>query len=88
MSAPPSEFSSATHAILFEPEDERCSVCSGEVPKAEADLDDGLHTAGHGLFVWARGDEIQYEEPPLCSECAVAIGITALQRWEAEEDEG
>jgi hypothetical protein len=28
------------------------------------------------------------EEPPLCASCAHAIGMTALFRFEAEEDEG
>ena len=43
---------------------------------------------GCGLLVWARGDERRYQEPPLCAACAAAIGVTALQRWETEEDEG
>ena len=42
--------------------------------------------AGHGLYVWTRGDETRYEEPPLCSRCANAIGLAALAQWELEED--
>jgi hypothetical protein len=42
--------------------------------------------AGHGLYVWTRGDETRYEEPPLCESCANAIGLTALALWELEED--
>jgi hypothetical protein len=42
--------------------------------------------AGHGLYVWTRGEEIRYEEPPLCSRCANAIGLAALALWELEED--
>jgi hypothetical protein len=42
--------------------------------------------AGHGLYVWTRGDEVRYEEPPLCAGCANAIGIAALAQWELEED--
>jgi hypothetical protein len=42
--------------------------------------------AGHGLYVWTRGDEVRYEEPPLCSSCANAIGLAALALWELEED--
>jgi hypothetical protein len=38
--------------------------------------------------VFARGDEVRYEEPPLCARCSVAIGVTALVRWAEEEEEG
>jgi len=44
--------------------------------------------AGHGLYIWTRGDETRYEEPPLCALCATAIGITALAMWTMEEEEG
>jgi hypothetical protein len=44
--------------------------------------------AGHGLYVWTRGDESRYEEPPLCTRCANAIGLAALAQWELEEDDG
>lgn len=44
---------------------------------------------GAGLFVWTRGDEVRYEEPPLCDRCAYEISIGALLRWSIEEeDEG
>lgn len=42
--------------------------------------------AGSGLYVWTRGDEVRYEEPPLCTRCANAIGLAALAQWELEED--
>jgi hypothetical protein len=42
--------------------------------------------AGSGLYVWTRGDEVRYEEPPLCDKCANAIGLAALASWELEED--
>jgi len=42
---------------------------------------------GSGLYVWTRGAEVRLEEPPLCESCATAIGITALARWAAEDDE-
>jgi len=48
----------------------------------------GPHVAGRGLLVWSRGGERRYQEPPLCSGCAAAIGVSALQRWEIEEEEG
>jgi hypothetical protein len=44
--------------------------------------------AGTGLYVFARGDEVRYEEPPLCQRCSLAIGVTALVRWAEEEEEG
>ncbi len=43
---------------------------------------------GRGLYVWRRGEEFRIEEPPLCSKCATAIGVTALQLWGIEEEEG
>ena len=44
--------------------------------------------AGRGLMVFVRGDRVEYEEPPLCEHCAHAISMTALYRWEIEEEEG
>ncbi len=76
---------SASHSILFEGSAERCSVCSELL---EDDDDDGANLRGCGLLVWARGEERRYEEPQLCPSCAAAIGVSALQRWEIEEDEG
>jgi hypothetical protein len=43
--------------------------------------------AGHGLYMWTRGDEVRFEEPPLCGRCATAIGVTALAAWSVEEEE-
>ena len=42
---------------------------------------------GSGLFVWTRGDEVRYEEPPLCEDCAAEITVGALMRWDVEEEE-
>ncbi len=47
----------------------------------------GGESAGAGLYVCVRGDEVRYEEPPLCPGCTLAIGVTAHVRW-AEEEEG
>jgi len=44
--------------------------------------------ASAGLYVSVRGDEVRYEEPPLCPRCSLAIGLTALVRWAEEEEEG
>lgn len=76
---------SATHAALYEQGDDRCSVCDEAIDTAS---DDETAVRGRGLFVWVRGDERRYEEPHLCPTCAAAIGLSALQRWEIEEDEG
>jgi hypothetical protein len=43
--------------------------------------------AGRGLLLWSRGDELRFEEPALCSKCAMAIGITALASFYADEEE-
>ena len=42
---------------------------------------------GAGLLVWTRGEEVRYEEPPLCEECAMRVTVGALMRWEIEEEE-
>lgn len=43
--------------------------------------------AGSGLFMWTRGDEVRFEEPPLCQECAQNVTLDALTRWDVEEEE-
>jgi hypothetical protein len=43
--------------------------------------------AGSGLFMWTRGDELRFEEPPLCQQCAQNVTLDALTRWDAEEEE-
>jgi hypothetical protein len=77
---------SASHSILFEGSEDRCSVCDEQLGPDDDDAD--MPCRGRGLLVWARGEERRYEEPLLCPSCASAIGVTALQRWEIEEDEG
>jgi len=57
----------------------QCDAC-GELIEGEP--------AGSGLYVWTRGEEVRYEEPPLCASCATAIGVTALATWSVEEEEG
>ena len=48
----------------------------------------GKHFAGEpassGLFMWSRGDEVRYEEPPLCEECASKVTLGALLTFELE----
>lgn len=60
------------YAILF------CEACGEPV----------AGDASGGLLVFSRGGDSSYEEPPLCSRCSVAIGVTALVRWAEEEEEG
>lgn len=87
MSERPTGFVTASHAVLFENEEQnRCDVC--HEPVAGDDDAGGHEVSGRGLLVWTRGEERRYQEPPLCPGCAAAIGMTALQRWEIEEEEG
>lgn len=92
MSELPKGFVTAGHAILFQDnEAHRCDVCAEMLADAggSASSDDsGYDVTGRGLLVWSRGEERRYQEPPLCSSCAAAIGVSALQRWEIEEEEG
>jgi hypothetical protein len=88
MSEQPKGFVTASHAVLFEETTAaRCDVCAGALGSGDED-EAGYDVQGRGLLVWARGDERRYQEPPLCPTCAAAIGLTALQRWEIEEEEG
>ena len=64
----------------------RCDAC-GE-PIAEGEGAEGYSVAGTGVYLWARGEETRLESVPLCASCASAIGMTALARWEIEEEEG
>jgi hypothetical protein len=43
--------------------------------------------AGSGLFIWSRGDEVRYEEPPLCEDCAIGVSLQALGLGDIGEDE-
>ena len=43
---------------------------------------------GTGLFLWVRGDQVEYEEPPLCFDCSQALSVSWLQRVYEMEDEG
>ena len=74
-----SPFSTATHRALFVDASERhCDLCDVLV-----EGEDG----GSGLYVWVRGGEPRYEEPPLCRTCGPAVAMTAMRRWEEEEEE-
>jgi hypothetical protein len=69
-----------------QPEEPRCDVCDGPVPSDDADL--GFSFPGAGVYLCTRGDSVRFETVPLCASCASAIGMTALARWEIEEEEG
>jgi hypothetical protein len=82
----PGELVVASHEALFEPAGPpRCDACGAPL---EADTDDGYRVCGQGVYLWARGDQVRFERVPLCPSCASAIGMTALARWEIEEEEG
>ncbi len=57
----------------------RCDVCDAAIEG---------EPAGRGLYMWTRGEEVRFEEPPLCGDCATAISVTALAQWDLEEEEG
>jgi hypothetical protein len=57
----------------------RCDACDRKIEG---------EPAGLGLFVTTRGDEVRFEEPALCPWCATAIGLSATDDAEIEEEEG
>ena len=82
----------ASHEALFSAAGEpRCDACGAELAAGtdgDDDDDEGFGVRGQGVYVWTRGEETRFEKAPLCAECASAIGMTALARWEIEEEEG
>jgi hypothetical protein len=79
----PESFVTLTQQVLFEPEEPACDVCGTKVDLADED-----DTLGSGLYIWSRGGNVVYDEPPLCASCGTAISLRALARWEIEEEEG
>jgi hypothetical protein len=78
---------SFTHHALYRDEaarERRCDVCDATVSAKD---DDGAMPTGAGLYVWTRGDEVRYEERPLCAACGAALGMAQVRRWEIEDDE-
>lgn len=68
----------------LEPEEDkkppvRCDACGDEIEGSPA---------GAGLFLWTRGDEVRYEEPPLCERCAYAIAVGGTLQAPSEDEEG
>jgi hypothetical protein len=75
--------------VVFETTD---VVSSSEPEPKSYDCDScGEHfegePAGSGLFMWTRGDERRFEEPPLCESCAQSVTLDALTRFVVEEEE-
>jgi hypothetical protein len=74
------------------PPDEQADSAAGEDQEKRFQCDacgawfDG-EPAGAGLFLWTRGEEVRYEEPPLCEACASEITVGALVKWDSEEEE-
>jgi hypothetical protein len=67
----------------------RCDACGGSLSATDdGDDEQGYGVRGQGVYHWVRGDERRPEKVPLCPSCAAAIGMTALARWEIEEEEG
>jgi hypothetical protein len=86
-SATADELVVASHEVLFgDVPSSRCDAC-GE-PIVEIDAAEGYGIPGQGVYLRARGEETYLESVPLCASCASAIGMTALARWEIEEEEG
>lgn len=55
----------------------RCDACGDAI--------EGV-PAGSGLFLWTRGEEIRYEEPPLCERCAYAIAVGGTLQTDLDEE--
>ena len=73
-------------AAIAAAEEPRCDACGAVLPPV--DEDEGFDIPGVGVYMWTRGTEARFEKVPLCASCASAIGMTALARWEIEEEEG
>jgi hypothetical protein len=68
-----------------------CDACGVELdPSAAGDGAEGAHFAvgGKGVYFSARGEDVRFEDVPLCPSCGAAIGLSALRQWEIEEEEG
>ena len=77
----PVRSSVTTHRALFaEANERRCDLCG-------TTLADGVEDGGSGLYLWTRGDEVRFEEPPLCQKCGFDLAMVANRRWAEEEEE-
>ncbi|NUO48253.1 MAG: hypothetical protein HOV80_05270 [Polyangiaceae bacterium] len=62
-----------------EPSEQHCDACDARIEG---------EPGGKGLFYWFRGEEVRFDEPPLCDDCAAAITHAANRAWDIEEEEG
>src|SRR5437868_835550 len=81
-------FVTASLADLVREPPPRCDACGALLALQDTADDEGFAVPGRGTYVWSRGEEIRREDVPLCPSCAAAIGLSALARWEIEEEEG
>jgi len=80
-------WTAASQDVLFErAEGAACDACGRIMPRPVESQ--GYAEPGQGLYVWVRDKEVRLDPAPLCASCAAAIGVTALARWEIEEEEG
>jgi hypothetical protein len=87
-SAGKAEWAVASHKALFDDAPASCcDACGESMPEGEGEAN-GYGIPGRGVYLSARGGEARLESVPLCAACASAIGMTALARWEIEEEEG
>ena len=59
------------------PEPLECSLCETPIEGAPA---------SSGLLLWTRGDDVRYDEPPLCASCSTTLMVTAYARCYLEEE--
>jgi hypothetical protein len=50
-----------------------CNLCDDPI--------EGDRAPSSGLLMWTRGDEIRFDEPPLCLVCSSIVGVAAFQRF-------
>jgi hypothetical protein len=72
------EAKSLVHSDAHRVQNYECDQCGGSFEG---------QPAGSGLFIWTRGDEIRFEEPPLCDECALAVSTCAVLMWQLADEE-
>ena len=65
----------------------KCDACGAALP-ADGCEGEGFCPPGQGVYLWTRGSDVRFEKVPLCPDCASGIGMSALARWEIEEEEG
>jgi hypothetical protein len=74
-------FATGSSADLFaEASVRRCDICSRALPKDDEEQ-------GTGVYIWARGGEVQREEAPLCATCSGGIIASALGMFDYDDEE-